>query len=167
MRDQDSLLGLVNRAGPGDTILVEQLYENTYLGRGSSNIAADPNPRLLAYIAARAPWGHGARAARRLLRQPGPQQPAQQPAHGGVPRRRSPRPKGSTCRRGGATRPARASTTRWCWRRSAARAGPIVGSLNGGEVSAKLNREMALLVGSDEVYAYLAEVFWYDWGVTP
>ena len=28
----------------------------------------------------------------------------------------------------------------------------IVGSLNGGEVSAKLNREMALLVGSDEAY---------------
>jgi hypothetical protein len=43
----------------------------------------------------------------------------------------------------------------------------IAGSLNGGEVSAKLNREMALLVGSDEVYSYLADVFWYDWVVTP
>ena len=43
----------------------------------------------------------------------------------------------------------------------------VVGSLNGGEVSAKLNREMALLVGSDEPYAYLADVFWYDWDVTP
>ena len=43
----------------------------------------------------------------------------------------------------------------------------IVGSLNGGEVSAKLNREMAPLVGSDEVYAYLADVFWCDWEVTP
>ena len=43
----------------------------------------------------------------------------------------------------------------------------IVGSLNGGEVSAKLNREMALLVGSDAAYAYLADMFWYDWGVTP
>ncbi len=42
-----------------------------------------------------------------------------------------------------------------------------VGSLNGGEVSAKLNRELALLVGSDAAYAYLADVFWYDWGVTP
>ncbi len=44
---------------------------------------------------------------------------------------------------------------------------PIVGSLNGGEVSAKLNREMALLAGPDEVYDYLARVFWYDWDVTP
>jgi hypothetical protein len=43
----------------------------------------------------------------------------------------------------------------------------IVGSLNGGELSAKLNREMALLVGSDEVYAYLADVFQYDWDVMP
>ena len=43
----------------------------------------------------------------------------------------------------------------------------IAGSLNGGEVSAKLNREMALLVGSDEAYTYLADVFWYDWNVTP
>ena len=42
----------------------------------------------------------------------------------------------------------------------------VAGSLNGGEVSAKLNREVALLVGSDEVYEYLARVFWYDWGVT-
>ena len=32
LRDQDSLLGLVNRAGAGDTILVEQLYENLYWG---------------------------------------------------------------------------------------------------------------------------------------
>ncbi len=43
----------------------------------------------------------------------------------------------------------------------------VAGSLNGGEVSAKLNREVALLVGSDEVYAYLADVFWYDWDVMP
>ena len=32
LRDQDSLLGLVNRAGAGDTILVEQLYEQLLLG---------------------------------------------------------------------------------------------------------------------------------------
>ena len=52
LRDQDSLLGLVNRAGAGDTILVEQLYENLYWGAEDSNVTADPNPRLQAYIAA-------------------------------------------------------------------------------------------------------------------
>ncbi|PKO22108.1 MAG: hypothetical protein CVU38_11095 [Chloroflexi bacterium HGW-Chloroflexi-1] len=40
----------------------------------------------------------------------------------------------------------------------------IVGSLNGGEVSARLNREMALKVASTEAYNYLAELFRYDWG---
>ena len=40
----------------------------------------------------------------------------------------------------------------------------MVGSTNGGEVSAKLSREMNLLVFSDPAYAYLATVFWSDWG---
>ena len=53
------------------------------------------------------------------------------------------------------------------WRRSPQRLGYIVGSLNGGEVSPKLNREMALKVASDEAYSYLADVFWHDWDVTP
>jgi RHS repeat-associated protein len=38
-----------------------------------------------------------------------------------------------------------------------------VGSINGSEASSKVNREMALQVESDEVYEYLAEVFWCDW----
>jgi hypothetical protein len=40
----------------------------------------------------------------------------------------------------------------------------IAGRLNGGEVPAKLNRKMALLVRSDAAYAHRAGVFWYDWG---
>ena len=43
----------------------------------------------------------------------------------------------------------------------------IAGCLNGDEVSTKLNREMALLVGSDETYTYLVDVFRYDRDVTP
>ena len=43
----------------------------------------------------------------------------------------------------------------------------IAGSLNGGEVSTKLNREMALLVESDETYTYLVDVFRYDRDVKP
>jgi cardiolipin synthase A/B len=43
----------------------------------------------------------------------------------------------------------------------------VVDTRNGGEVSAKLNREMALKVASDEAYSYLTDVFWYDWDVTP
>jgi phosphatidylserine/phosphatidylglycerophosphate/cardiolipin synthase-like enzyme len=40
----------------------------------------------------------------------------------------------------------------------------MVGSLNGGEASSKVNREVSLMVGSDQAYRYLAEMFWSDWG---
>ena len=42
----------------------------------------------------------------------------------------------------------------------------MVGSLNGGEVSTKLNREVALIVGSDAAHAYLAEMFRGDWNAS-
>ena len=109
LRDQDSLLGLVNRAGPGDTVLVEQLYEQLFWGDTSSSVIADPNPRLEAYIAAARRGATGPRLARRLLRQPGPRQPAQQPAHRGVPDRggagRGPRPAGATWQPNGPRHP--------------------------------------------------------------
>jgi hypothetical protein len=52
LRDVDALLGLIGRAGSGDTILVEQLSERPYWGATNSNASDDPNPRLEAYIAA-------------------------------------------------------------------------------------------------------------------
>jgi phosphatidylserine/phosphatidylglycerophosphate/cardiolipin synthase-like enzyme len=48
LRSQDSLLGLVNTAGAGDTVMVEQQYERRYW----PNSTLGPNPRLDAYIAA-------------------------------------------------------------------------------------------------------------------
>jgi cardiolipin synthase A/B len=38
-----------------------------------------------------------------------------------------------------------------------------VGSLNGGEVSHKLNREVVLMVDSPAAYERLIEVFAWDW----
>ncbi|MGI8586392.1 MAG: S-layer homology domain-containing protein [Chloroflexia bacterium] len=49
LRDQDSLLGLVNSAGAGDEVEVEQQYERTYW---QTSPTVGPNPRLEAYIAA-------------------------------------------------------------------------------------------------------------------
>jgi hypothetical protein len=40
-----------------------------------------------------------------------------------------------------------------------------VGSLNGGEVSHKLNREAMLLVERPLVYERLLEVFLHDWAL--
>ena len=166
LRDQDSLLGLVNRAGAGDTILIEQLYENLYWGAESSNITADPNPRLQAYIAAAR---RGAKV-RILLDAYFDNQDLTSPRSNlrtveyltsvaqaeGLDlqaQRRNPTGEGIH--------------NKMVLAQIGGKGWAVVGSLNGGEVSAKLNREMALLVGSDEVYNYLADVFWYDWDVTP
>ena len=166
LRDQDSLLGLVNRAGAGDTILVEQLYENTYFGAESSNVTADPNPRLLAYIAA----ARRGATVRVLLDAFFDNQDLESPRSNlrtveylsyiaqseGLDlqaRRRNPTGAGIH--------------NKLVLAQIGGQGWVVAGSLNGGEVSAKLNREMALLVGSDAAYRYLADVFWYDWDVTP
>jgi cardiolipin synthase A/B len=52
LRDEDGLLGLVSRAGFGDTVLVQQLVEKPFWGASDSNRVDDPNPRLESYIAA-------------------------------------------------------------------------------------------------------------------
>ena len=52
IRDMDSLLGMVARAGSCDTALLTQMYESPYSGASDSNAADDPNRRLEAHIAA-------------------------------------------------------------------------------------------------------------------
>ncbi len=166
LRNQDSLLGLVNRAGPGDTVLVEQMYEQLFWGPSNSNVDADPNPRLQAYIAA----ARRGATVRVLLDAFFDNQDLDTPRSNlrtveyltalaqaeGLDlqaRRRNPTGEGIH--------------NKLVLAQIGGRGWTVVGSLNGGEVSAKLNRELALLVGSDAAYAYLADVFWYDWGVTP
>jgi phosphatidylserine/phosphatidylglycerophosphate/cardiolipin synthase-like enzyme len=48
------IIGLINLAGAGDEILIEQLDEPHYWGATSSAPANDPNPRLLAILSAAA-----------------------------------------------------------------------------------------------------------------
>ncbi len=164
LRTQDSLLGLLNRAGAGDTVLVEQLYEQTWWGAESSNVTDDPNPRLEAVIAA----ARRGATVRVLL-------------DSFFDDLASPRSNLRTveylsyvaqaegldlqARRGNPT--GQGIHNKLVLAQIGGQGWVVAGSLNGGEVSAKLNREVALLVGSDEVYEYLARVFWYDWGVTP
>jgi cardiolipin synthase len=162
LRDRDSLLGLIDSAGPGDVVLVEQLYEQTYWGPESSNVEADPNPRLQAYIdAAR----RGA-TVRVLL-----------DAFRDNANLDSPRSNLRTVEylralaglEGLDLDARRANSTgegihnKMILAQIGGQGWVVAGSLNGGEVSAKLNREMSLMVASSEAYAYLADVFWYDW----
>ena len=160
LRDRDGLLGLVNRAGAGDTVLVQQLVERPYWGATSSNPIDDPNPRLEAYIAA----ARRGAAVRLLLDE-----------H--FDDSGSPVSNAATCAYVKAIAAAEGLPL------NCALANPTglgihnkmvlaqidgqgtihVGSLNGTEQSNKGNRELALQVQSDEAFALLAEMFERDW----
>jgi phosphatidylserine/phosphatidylglycerophosphate/cardiolipin synthase-like enzyme len=166
LRDQDSLLGLVGQAGAGDTVLVQQLYEQLFWGATSSNVTADPNPRLNAYIAA----ARRGATVRVLLDAYFDNQDLNNPRSN----LRTVEYLNSVAQAEGLNLEARRRNptgegihNKMALAQIAGRGWVIVGSLNGSETSAKLNREMALKVASDAAYAYLSEVFWYDWGVTP
>ncbi len=162
LRDRDGLLGLVNRAGPGDTVLVEQLYEQTYWGPESSNVTADPNPRLEAYIAA----ARRGAAVRVLLDAYLDNQSL------GSPRsnqrtveylRAVAQAEGLDLQARRANPTGQGIHNKMILAQIGGRGWVIAGSLNGGEVSAKLNREMGLILACEPAYEYLAELFWYDW----
>jgi len=160
LRNQDSLLGMVARAGAGDTVLVEQLYEHTYWGPTDSNPATDPNPRLEAYIAAARRGAQVRILLDSVYNDPG-----------------SPRSNTATCdyvndiastegldlecRLGNPTGTGIHNKMVLVW--AGGRGYVHTGSINGSENSCKNNRELAVQVQSDEAYAYLAKVFWFDW----
>ena len=52
LRPDAGFFALIGRAGPGDELALLQLYEQRHWGPSSSNPLADPNPRLEALIAA-------------------------------------------------------------------------------------------------------------------
>ncbi|NHZ72646.1 MAG: DUF11 domain-containing protein, partial [Aquificales bacterium] len=160
LRDVDGLLGLVNRAGAGDVVLVQQMYERPFWGASSSNATDDPNPRLEAYLnAAR----RGARV--RILLDEFFDTAAAKNSNA------------VTCA------VVSEIAEQEHLRLECALANPTglgihnkmvlvqidglgyihVGSLNGSETSSKANRELALQVQSNEAYAYLADMFDHDW----
>jgi phosphatidylserine/phosphatidylglycerophosphate/cardiolipin synthase-like enzyme len=164
-RPDAGLLALIARAGPGDELNVMQLYEHRHWGPSTSNPLADPNPRLEALIdAAR----RGARV--RILLDGYFDDPddlrsnaataayvqAVAAAEGLNLAARLGNPTG-----GGIHAKlllAQVGGDHWS----------AVGSLNGGEISAKLNREVVLMVEQPVIYEHLRAVFLHDWAlVTP
>jgi phosphatidylserine/phosphatidylglycerophosphate/cardiolipin synthase-like enzyme len=150
------VLGLVAAAGPGDTVLVEQLFERQHWGAVADTAESAPNPRLEAYVeAARrgatvrvlldAYFDHGENRAtvtylNRLARAEDLDLQARlgNPTGGGL-------------------------HNKMILVQAGAEGWAHVGSLNGSEASTKLNRELALQVQSNAVFDYLAEAFWHDW----
>jgi hypothetical protein len=160
LRDQDALLGLLQQAGAGDTVLVQQLGERPHWGASSSNPEQDPNPRLEAYLdAAR----RGAEV--RLL------------LDSFFDDESSGLSNEATCAYVEAVAE-RERLEAWCALgnptglgihnkmvlvRVNGRGWVHVGSLNGTEQAAKGNREVAIQVQSDQAYALLSEMFHADW----
>ncbi len=163
LRTRDCLLGLVSRAGAGDRILIEQLDEPAFWGPSSSNVADDPNPRLEAYLdAAR----RGAQV--RLLLDAYYDDLVSSRSN-----LRTAEYLTSIARAEGLDLAVRRGNpaglglhNKMVVARIGGRGWVMAGSPNGGEVSAKLNREVALVVGSDAAYDYLAALFWHDWALS-
>ncbi len=163
LRVSDALLGLVGRAGSGDAVYVEQLYEHVSWGHPTGAL----NPRLHAYLQAAR---RGARV--QILLNGGTfdldylpltdnietaayvNEIAQledldlsahlaDPTHYGIHNKMVLVDLGAE--------------------------GKIahIGSINGSETSSKVNREMALQVRSTALFDYLYDVFAYDWHHQP
>jgi len=159
LRRSDALLGLVARAGEGDVVLVEQLYEHADWGEDPTG---DPNLRLEAYVD----------AARRgatvhILLNGG--------TFGQINFRSAntvtvayvnhiARSEGLdlAAALGDPTRYGIHNKMVLVWLQEE---GGFVhtGSINGSEGSNKVNREMALQIHSDAVYTYLRDMFEADW----
>lgn len=160
LRQSDALLGLLSRAGAGDEVYVEQMYE--YPDWGDPVTA--PNLRLKAYLdAAR----RGARVrvllnsgqfgeeyidlARNITATNDLNVTAQQEGLD------------LQARMGDPTRYGIHSKLVLVKLNSAGLAYSHVSSINGSEASSKVNREIAVQIESQQLYAALSRVFWTDW----
>ncbi len=164
LRRSDALLGLLSRAGQGDELYVEQLYEPHSWGYDPE---ADPNLRLQAYIdAAR----RGARV-RVLLNSrsfiegdTGSSESALRTAQylNDLARQDN---LDLRCALGDPTGDGIHNKMILLDLHSEGRY-VHVGSINGSETSSKVNREAVVQIRSDEVYGYLLRVFTTDWSLS-
>ena len=163
VRPDTGLNALIRRAGAGDEIVLVQLYENKNWGETTSNPIADPNPRLLALIEAarrgarvrllldsffdEADALRSNRATVDYIQNLATTEGLDLEARLGNPTLGGIHAKLALVRLG---------AERWA----------AVGSLNGGEISHKLNREVLMLTDLAGVYERLHEVFSWDWAQT-
>ena len=154
------VLALLDAAGAGDEILVQQLDEPWHWGNAAATREYAPNPRIEKLIAAAArgatvrvmldagydrasdPLSNAVTAAfLNGLRLPGLRAAVGNPTGAGI-------------------------HNKMLLARIAGRAYAHIGSWNGSEVSAKLNREVSLLIESDPAHAYLRAMFLADFQLT-
>ena len=152
----DGVLQLIEQAGPGDEVLVQQLDEPAHWGTAASAPSESPNPRLERLIAA---------AQRGVL--------VRVLLDATYDTASDPRSNAATVDmlnglrlptlRGALGNPSGLGIhNKMILVRVGARYFSHVGSWNGSQASAKLNREMSVLVESDAAYAYLRAMFMSD-----
>ncbi|MCP4362139.1 MAG: hypothetical protein GY796_29375 [Chloroflexi bacterium] len=160
LRSVDGLLGLINQAQVGDTVLVQQLNERPYWGATTSNPVDDPNLRLEAYIAAARrgasvrllldsyfDFGDATSNTATCLYVNDIAQTEQLDL---------------VCKTSNPT--GLGIHNKMVLVQVNGRGVIHIGSINGTEQSNKANRELALQVQSDTAYNYLAKMFFQDWG---
>lgn len=163
LRADSGPIGLAARAGLGDILFIEQLYERLFWGPPGSSPTTDPNPRLEAYIAAARRGAQVYLLLDRLF---------DDPASATSNRATSDYVNQIAATEGLALEARLGNPTRgglhnkMILARIGGRGYVQVGSLNGSEASTKVNREVVLQVQSDQAYHYLADVFYYDWAVS-
>ena len=162
MRTDAGIQSLIHRADAGDEIVFFQMYENKHYGESGSNPIADPNPRLEAAIdAAR----RGARV-RLLLDSYFDDEDALRSNLATVNYVRAMAAAEGLdldARLGNPT--AGGIHAKLVLVQVDGEHWSAVGSLNGGETSHKLNREVVLMVENGEIYARLYSVFAHDWAL--
>ena len=161
LRQSDSLLGLIKRAGTGDKVLVEQMYEYASWG---ANPEVAPNLRLESYIdAAR----RGA-TVRILLNgqgfghesNPVPEDNLETLAYVNTIAQVE-----KLNLRAAFGNPTGGGIHNKMILVDLQEAGSYshIGSINGSEGSSKVNRELAVQIASEALYQYLEGLFEYDW----
>ncbi|MFQ5343811.1 MAG: phosphatidylserine/phosphatidylglycerophosphate/cardiolipin synthase family protein, partial [Anaerolineae bacterium] len=160
LNTRGALLGLLNRAGAGDTLYIQQLQEPPYWGPIAGSPGTDPNIRLEAYIAAAR---RGARV--RIMLDGYFDDPASPRSNAAAVRyvNRVAEEEGLDLRAERSNLTGLGIHNKMVLAQIDGAGYVHVGSLNGSEAANKINREVALQVQSDEAYVYLARMFELDW----
>lgn len=160
LSDRTGLIPLIQSLSDGDILLAEQLEEPAYWGPIDSDPLRDPNPRLAAVQAAARRGVHVSLLLDRFFAR-------QTDVRGNFATAtylRSAESQTSSNFKVALGNPTGHGIHNKSWLIQKASHGySEIGSWNGSEASAKTNREMAVLIESDLVFAYLQEVFGHDW----